>query len=717
MTIPLDEADLELQAVARSYVQQRDLRGQARTWLDVADAPLPAFWGEIASMGWLGLHLPEEVGGSGAGLLQTAVVLAELGAAVAPGPVLSTLVVSATLGALAPSDPLLGDLASGAVRGAVGLDTELAWTETGTISGTAGVVLGADVAELLLLVIGEDAVLVDAQSSGVGVAAVKTLDPTQRCARVELEDVIVTPGRRLEGAGRHVLAVARALAAAQAVGGAAACLDMAVAYAKLREQFGRPIATFQAIKHHCADMVVAVELSESVAWDAARSLTAGPDERAELAAAVAATQALPHFVRNAQTNMQVHGGIGFTWEHDAHIYLRRALGLTALLGDRRAAADVSRLMAAGVERPTSIDLPDSVQPMRAEAKALAERIRDLPDEEQRAALIASGFSMPHLPAPWGRALGAADQIAVAEELDGTAEPDYGVGAWVIPTIIQHATQEQLARWVAPSLSLDLVWCQMFSEPEAGSDAASITTRGVRVEGGWKVTGQKVWTSRAQSCSHGIATVRTSVEERKQAGITMMVLDLHALGVLVRPLREASDEFGFGEVFLDDVFVPDVDVLGAVGDGWAVARSTLGNERVAVGSTRRFGGGVIDLVRVYREVVADDPGAAVEIGAVLAEGEALALLTTRAGIRAVLGLPPGREGAITKLVRAANTQHSAELALRLIGPEAALVDGSAVDVAKSVVKSRMMSIGGGTTEIVKNIIAERVLGMPRDPALS
>ena len=720
MSIALEAEDRDFQAVVHEYVARNDLLAEARASLEVAHTGLPTYWEDVAQMGWLGLHLPEAFGGSGGSLMQAGIVLAELGRAVAPGPLLSSVAVSAVVAAVGP-EPLRADLlpgfADGSLCAGIGLATTLEWDLTGCLTGSGGVVLGADCADLMLLAVDDDLVLVESNAAGVVVKAAKNLDPTQPACRVELHGVDVAQERRFGSARRRAVAVFRALVAAQAAGGAAACLEMAVDYAKVRIQFGHTIGTFQAVKHHCADMVVATEICEAVAWDAANALEDSDTEAAELASAVAIAQALPAYLHNAQTNIQVHGGIGFTWEHDAHLYLRRAAALVALTGDRDAAADVSLLVDRGVSREPSIDLPASVAGVREEARRLASEMHDRPEAEQREALITSGLAMPHLHAPWGRGLGPAEQLAVDREVRDLAHPDYGVGAWVIPTIIQHATVEQLERWVAPSLALDLVWCQMFSEPGAGSDAAAISTRAERVNGGWRVTGQKVWISRAQTCNRAIATVRTSSEGRKQAGITMMVIDLTAPGVEVRPLREASDEFGFDEVFLDGVLVPDGDVLGEVGNGWQVARSTLGNERVTVGSTRRFGGGVVDLVDVLRHVSGDDCGAVKDIGALLAESQALDLLTIRSATRAVRGLPPGREGAITKLIRARNTQNSAELAHRLLGPEAALEDGYASAVTKSIVKSRMTSIGGGTTEIMKNLIAERILGLPRDPSVS
>jgi len=708
----LDTDDTALQEVVRRVVVDRGAAAAARAVVDLAPDATEresAWWRTCADQGWWGLHVPEPAGGSGAGLVQTAVVLFELARVVAPGPALPTLVASAVLAEEPGRWPeLLEGLADGSLTAGLGLGGALV-RDGGTVSGDAGVVLGSAEAAQLLLAVGDDLVLVGAAEPGLELAAATGVDRTQPLLAARLQDVpaSVLPGRR-----PHALAVLRTLAAVQAAGIADAALTAAVEYARIREQFGRPIGAFQAVKHLCADLVVDAELALAVAWDAARALTAGPGPEAELAAATAAAVALPRALAAAETSLHVHGAIGFTWEHDAHLLLRRALALQALVPPAAAAADVVRLRLSGTAFRVHVDLPDEVEPVRAEARELARRLAGRSPDEQRAGLVAAGYALPQLPPPWGRGYGPAAQLAADAELAGLARPDYGVGAWVIPTLVQHGTPEQLERWIGPSVRGELRWCQMFSEPGAGSDAAAIATRAVPVEGGWRLYGQKVWTSRATTCNRGLATVRTSSDGPKQAGITMVVVDLDGEGVEVRPLREASDEYGFGEVFLDGYFVPHEDVVGPVGGGWAVARSTLGNERVTVGATAQFGGGVVDLLDVRRALGHDRADA--EIGALLAERQAMDLLGVRAATRAVAGAPPGREGAITKLVRSAVTRRSAELAVRLLGPQVALADGAGAAAARSFVKSQMTAIGGGTTEIVKNLVAERLLGLPRDP---
>jgi len=263
---------------------------------------------------------------------------------------------------------------------------------------------------------------------------------------------------------------------------------------------------------------------------------------------------------------------------------------------------------------------------------------------------------------------------------------------------------------------EYVWCQLFSEPDAGSDAAAVTTRGTRVDGGWRVSGQKVWTSGAQHCHLGLATVRTDPDAPKHRGITTMVIDMHAPGVEVRPLRQITGNSDFNEVFFDDVFVPDDDVVGIPNDGWTVARSTLGNERVSIGSGT---GGIfpaMDLLALMKNGGDQVPGASSRIGAILAKEHALKVLNLRRAQRAVSGSGPGPEGNVTKLVLAEHGHDRARLQADLVGTSTAFLDGEGALAGYSQLATRAMSIAGGTSEITRNQIAERILGLPRDPLI-
>ena len=718
MPIAITDDHQELASTVRGVLTAHKALQAARALLESSEEPRPSYWGEMADLGWLGIHLPEEYGGSGAGLLELVVVLDELGRQVAPGPFLPTVLASAVIEQCGTADQkkrLLPGLADGTRTAALGLGTADLALADGTLEGSAGTVLGGSAADLILLRVGDDVVIAPAGAAGLTLQRGSDLDPTRRSVEATATGVSVDPDDVLPGAAVRAVALARTLGAAEAVGVSSACVDLAVEYAKQRVQFGRTIGTFQAIKHHCADMLVAAELATAVVWDAARAAQNGGDEFS-LVAAMAATLAFAPAVHNAQMNIQVHGGIGFTWEHDAHLYVRRALVLNAVLGTPRDAEDVTALAGRGTTREVTLDLPPEAEQIRAELRVEAKRLAALSGDAQRKALIDSGLIVPHWPRPWGRNAGAVEQLLIDEELRaaGVVVPTFGITGWNIMTVNQYATPDQVERWVEKTLMGELIWCQLFSEPDAGSDAAAVKTRGVRVEGGWRVNGQKVWTSGAQYCHLGLATVRTDPDAPKHAGITTMVIDMHAPGVEVRPLRQVTGNADFNEVFINDVFVPDDDVVGTANDGWTVARSTLGNERVSIGGSvgGMFPGlDIFDQLRRHGHRV---PGAAARVGGVLTKDHALKVLNIRRAQRAVIGAGPGPEGNVTKLVVAENGQRRAALQADLTGSDTAFLLGDAAFAGLSQLASRGMSIAGGTSEITRNQIAERILGLPRDP---
>jgi alkylation response protein AidB-like acyl-CoA dehydrogenase len=372
-----------------------------------------------------------------------------------------------------------------------------------------------------------------------------------------------------------------------------------------------------------------------------------------------------------------------------------------------------------VKRVPGLSLPLEAEAQRAEIRAFARQVSALDKTAQRDRLIETGYAMPHWPKPYGREASAVEQLLIDEEFSaaGVQRPQYGITGWVILTLIQHGTPDQVERWVLPALRQDVTWCQLFSEPEAGSDAAGVRAKATKVDGGWIVNGQKVWTSGAAQSSRGLATVRTDFAAKKHAGITTMVIDMHAAGVEVRPLRQITGESPFNEVFFTDVFVPDDDVVGHVNSGWTVARATLGNERVSIGGGAGGGlGALVDVVALMDAHPDRAAGVEADVSRVLAMKETLRLMNLRRAERAVAGAEPGPEGNVTKLVLAEQGHALASIVLRLVGPEAMYFDGEGAVAAGLTLGTRMMSIAGGTSEITRNQIGERILGLPRDPLL-
>src|SRR5581483_10580133 len=507
------------------------------------------------------------------------------------------------------------------------------------------------------------------------------------------------------------------LVAAECAGGAAWCVQTASEYAQVREQFGRPIGQFQAVKHRCADMLLALEQARAVAWDAARP-AATSDERS-LTAAVAGALAPSAFFQCAKDCIQVLGGIGFTWEHDAHLYLKRATALRALTGGgpRPWRARTVELARGGTRRTLAVDLPPEAEPIRAEVRAFLAELTAHDKHEWRRLLADNGYLAPHWPKPWGRGAGPVEQLVIDEEMRAAhvRRHHLQVGAWVLPTLIEHGTDEQQRRWIPPTLRGELSWCQLFSEPGAGSDLASLSTKASRAvdadgRSGWLLTGQKVWTSMAKEADWGICLARTDPTVPKHEGITCFCVDMRSAGIDVRPLRELTGFAMFNEVFLSDVFVPDDCVVGAVNDGWRAARTTLANERVSMGSGSSFGFGVEMLLGL---VDPDDPVAVDEVGALLAEAQSLAVLGLRMTARALSGADPGPESSVRKLLGVEHDQRVQEVGLGLLGAQGAANDRDAASWVSGFFANRCLTIAGGTSEVQRNVIAERLLGLPKD----
>ncbi|HVV29387.1 MAG TPA: acyl-CoA dehydrogenase [Mycobacteriales bacterium] len=720
MALAITDEHRALSDSVRDVLQDRGARTDARAVLNGSLDGLPRFWTDACKLGWFGLHVQERFGGGGHTPAEAVVVLEQLGAHVAPGPALPIMLAAAVLQqaiarqeaqpgtAVLPDDAgahWLPGLCRGEISAAIALDADLESDGT-TVSGSAAAVLGHADADLVLVPVGTDLVVL---GGGPGLDLEPVTDPLDRTIPVMAlrcrgaRIVAVLPGARAD-ARRF----GRLFAAAQATGGIAWCLRTTVDYVRQREQFGRPVGSFQAVKHHCANMLLDAEVASAAVWDGARSATGA---EAELGASVAAAMTLPAYVRIAQQTIQLHGGIGYTWEHDAHLYLRRATALAALFGPvEDAARDVHALRAAGHEPAGAVDLPPEAETYRTQAREFLQTYRQAPADTRQAVAARAGYVVPHWPPPYGRAADAVEQIVLDTELNELPRQSLGLGEWVLPTVLQHGTDDQRERLMWPSLEGTLRWCQLFSEPGAGSDAAAVSTRARRADGGWLVSGQKVWTSDARNCQLGLATVRTDPAAPKHAGITAMIIEMDAPGVEVRPLTEITGEALFNEVFFDDVFVPDANVVGAVNGGWKVARATLANERLSIGGhpITLPAEALLDLLRRHPPV---DDGIAREVGVLLAESQSLKALNLQQLDRALAGIEPGPEGNIAKAVGAEHAQRVVDLGMRIGGTAAVL--GAEPGWARDFLFTRCLTIAGGTSEVVRTQIAERILGLPRE----
>jgi 3-oxochol-4-en-24-oyl-CoA dehydrogenase len=696
--------------------------------LETPIASPPPYWRAAADQGLQGVHLAESVGGQGFGIRELAVVLAEFGFGAVPGPFVPSAIASALISAHDPHSTLLGGLASGAVIGTYALESSMTATRQGdvlVVRGDARSVLAAAQATLLVLPVATDTgtVWVAFDAEQVDVEQVVSVDPLRPVAHVRADAVEVGENRVLSNLSVSAAqAIASTLLSAEAVGVARWATETASSYAKIREQFGRPIGQFQAVKHKCAEMLARTERATAAVWDAARAIDEGiekPESAAEFAAAVAATLAPAAAQSCTQDCIQVHGGIGFTWEHDTNIYYRRTLGLVAAFG--RAADYPQRVVdtatTTGVRR-LNIDLDPETEKLRAEIRAEIAALKAIPSDQRTTALVEGGWVMPYLPTPWGRSATPVEQIVIAQEFSAgrVRRPLLGIASFLVPSIVAFGNEEQKQRFLPPTLRGEMIWCQLFSEPGAGSDLAGLSTKAVKVDGGWRITGQKIWTTLAQYAQWGALLARTEPNAPKHNGITYFLLDMASEGVTVRPLRELTGQEFFNEVFIDDVFVPDDMVLGDVNRGWEVSRNTLTAERVTIGSAENPSLASLDrLVELMRDGQFDQI-AQNRAGQLIAEGHAGKVLNLRSTLLTLAGgdaLPPA---AISKLLSMRTAQGYAEFGLSVFDVDGAIGDPGQVqgEWAHYLLSSRATTIYGGTSEVQLNIIAERLLGLPRDP---
>ncbi len=347
-----------------------------------------------------------------------------------------------------------------------------------------------------------------------------------------------------------------------------------------------------------------------------------------------------------------------------------------------------------------------------------------PDFARR--LAVAGYVAPHWPAPWGRGAGAIEQLVIDEELRGSGAPrpmnPIGIG-WAGPTLLVAGTDEQHQRYLPGLLDGSEIWCQLFSEPGAGSDLAGLTTRAERDGDEFVVNGQKVWTTLAHVARFGILLARTDPDAEPHRGITYFVLDMRTPGIEVRPLVQMTGTHEFNEVFLTDVRIPVANVVGDINDGWRLAKVTLGNERVSLsGEGALWGRGptamdVVDLVRAAGGVA--DPVVRQRVARLYIESEILRLIRLRTVSATVRGMEPGPEASVRKALADEHGQHVMELAIELAGTDGLLAEtGPFGDAAGGMwsygyLYSRALTIGGGTSEVQRNILGERVLGLPRD----
>lgn len=754
-----------LREVVRDFLDKQSAESDVRLLMETTVGYDPSVWTRAATeLGLHGLAIPERHGGSGATPIELGVVFEEMGRVLFCGPFFATVGLAATALLEIGDDRAaehLARIAAGetiatlAWSGPEPADSELEAVASGAqwqISGTAEAVVDGAGAELVLVAARTadgPGLFIVADDTTVRRASLTTMDSTRKLAELTFTS---TPATLLGSTGgaeralRRTADLAAVYLAAEQLGGAAHVLSSAVEYAGSRIQFGRAIGSFQAIKHRCADMLVEVELARSVVWHGLWTAVHDPASlpvSANLARAVASDA----YQRVASDNIQIHGGIGFTWEHPAHLYLKRAKSSQLLLGapHRHRARLRDRVINGGAEAaimPTASPASDAVTvALKADIEEFLAN-HPVPDSADRdgdrrfrqarfdAGLAVIHFGVGH----GGRGYDASLQPVVeqcfadAGAADHTARNVIGLGM-ALPTIHAHGTDDQKARFLRPAFAGEHIWCQLFSEPGAGSDLAALATRAVRDGDDFVVTGQKVWTSLGHVADWGILLARTDPEVPKHKGLTYFLINMRSAGVEVRPLRQLTGEAEFNEVYLTEVRVPAANVLGSVGRGWQVAMTTLANERVSLGGRplSRGGGPIGQAVRTYRQAAAEgrvDAAVTERLMRLWTRAEAARLTNARAAVQ--VGRQPGPEGSIAKLQMAELNKAIYELCVDMSGTAGLLVAGyretapaeaavhGGADVRMAYLRSLANSIEGGTSEVLRNILGERVLGLPGEP---
>ncbi|MCU4182850.1 acyl-CoA dehydrogenase family protein [Acidiferrimicrobium sp. IK] len=361
-------------------------------------------------------------------------------------------------------------------------------------------------------------------------------------------------------------------------------------------------------------------------------------------------------------------------------------------------------------------------------------------------LVAAGYVVPHWPAPWGLDADPVYQLIIDEELAGAGvrRPLNPIGiGWAAPTILLAGTDAQKQRYLAPALAGEEIWCQLFSEPDAGSDLASLATRAERDGDEWVVNGSKIWTSGAHHSRFGILIARTDPDVAKHRGISYFICPMDAPGISMTPIIDMTTAHSFNQVFFDDVRLPADAIVGQPGDGWRLAKATLANERVSLssgGALWGMGPTAEDLLRLVRDAGGvGDPLQRQRLAALFAESEVLRLIRLRSLSARLAGKSPGPEVSVQKLLADEHGQHLMAVAKDLVGAAGMLagsgpagrLEGRAAEGPTSVnprgrseeispiwhygfLFSPALTIGGGTWAVQRNIIAERVLGLPGEP---
>ncbi|MBY0286326.1 MAG: acyl-CoA dehydrogenase [Mycobacteriaceae bacterium] len=740
MPIGLTPEQRQLDEAVGRFAARHAAVDQTRGSFDeIAEGTLPKWWDDLVAQGFHAVHLPESFGGQGGSLADAACVIEAAATALLPGPLLPTVIAGAialSADKVPAANRLLSDLAAGVAATVVLPESgdlranvvDGAWR----VTGSSGDVLGLCSAGAILVAArrgdGETLwCLVDPAAAAVSVHARGGTDLTIDIGILHLDDLDVPDALVLKGIDDDAAwDIAAALSACASAGTLQWALDAVTEHLRTREQFGKPIGTFQALQHEAAMLLVNSELAAAAAWDAVRAVDEAPEQR-QLAAAGAAIMAVapaPELLLDALT---MFGAIGFTWEHDVHLHWRRATSLAASMGPitgwSRRLGELSRTHV----RDMSVKLGDGEAEFRARIADVLDRALELRNDKpsplgdydhlasgpQRTLIADSGLMAPHWRPPWGVGATPLQQLIIDDEFAKRSDlvrPSLNIAEWILPSIISSGSEELQQQLIPPTQRGELLWCQLFSEPGAGSDLAALSTRAVKVDGGWRINGHKIWTSSAQYADYGALLARTDLDAPKHKGIGYFIIDMRAEGVEIQPIKTADRDRHFNEVFLADVFVPDEMLLGGPTDGWSLAISTMAQERVAIGAYVH-----IDRAGALRHLAGEagpDQDTVIRaLGELDAYSNAIKALGVRETIRLLDGQSAGPASSIAKVATSVMLRRTFKATLELAGP-LAVVERSEPPIVAPYLRLPAELIGGGTRQIQLNIIAQMIMGLPR-----
>ena len=717
-------------------------------------------WREMADLGWCGLAVPEAQGGLGLGAAAVASVCRQLGRVVAAEPVIECAVVAASLlAASADQERRLNALLDGSTVYTCPL-SPVAWRsplrasrdgEDYVLSGVfAQIPLAADADVVLLPVLCDGALLLCAiprESDGL-VLQVRELADGTRDAQLRCEALRCPSSAVMT---TTALAVQRALALG-AVGGSAyliglceALFETTLDYLRTRRQFGRALGSFQALQHRAVDMYMHLRLCVA-ALDAAVAACEQGDE-CELACARVRLRACDTATRVVRECIQLHGAIGYTEQCDVSLYVQRALAMSARLSG---AIEPLRVMTSllhgesAAEAALPAPLPATYAPPGGDWNEVEDRLfrstvrhwieanyptelRHVPGQLRWAEirhwhgrLVARGWAAPAWPREHGgMGLGPSKMLIFIEELErwGVARaPDQGI-VMIGPILQTYGSPEQRERYLHHALTGEQIWCQGYSEPNAGSDLASLATSAVLEGDEFIVNGQKTWTTHGMDATHMYCLVRTDAKVKPQAGISFVLICLDQPGVTVRPIVNLGGHVDLCEVFLDNVRVPRADLVGPLNQGWTIAKSLLGHERLFVGSPKLCQHALHQL----RELAQADGrlGDPIFVDALVRIALDVLDLEALYGNYAAMikrGEEPGIDISILKIWSTETYVRLSEMIVAAAGEAGGvrgpIVFGDArVDVLSHFYNARPAPIYAGSNEIQRNIIAKHVLELP------